>query len=288
MRSQRRIYAGVVGLKASLYALLFLLCSMSPASVQALGDDTFTLSVGGSISRFDSDITVNGETRDNNASIDIENDLGQEDDVDFVSVRALWRFAERHRLSVEYSPFSRESSTVLDRDFEFEDTVINAGANVTTDSRFYIYDVNYIYSLYKSQSMEVGVSAGVYWVDLDFDVQASGVISDSDGSAEFQNNYRDSVSSDMPLPLFGLYFDHEFAPGWQLRAAGRYFEADIDDYDGRITSMLVGVEYNVWKPLSIGVSATHFDLDVGADKDRFRGEFGWRYSGGQLYLKTQF
>lgn len=270
------------------YIVIMLVCSMTPANVYALGDDTVTFSVGGSISTFDSEITVDGEARDNNASIDIEDDLGQDEDVNFLTLRALWRFADRHRLSVEYSPFSRESSTVLERQFEFEDTVINTGANISTDSDFSIYDVNYIYSVHKSENVEIGLSAGIYWMDLSFEIEASGIITDSEGNTEFQNNYSDGVSSDMPLPLLGIYFDYEFAPRWELRAAGRYFEADIDNYDGSITSLLVGVEYNVWKSLSLGVSATHFDLDVGADKDSFRGEFGWRYTGGQLYLKAQF
>lgn len=271
-----------------LYGLIFIICAMSPPKVYALGDDTFTFSVGGSISTFDSEITVDGEARNNNASIDIEDDLGQDEDASFVALRALWRFADRHRLSVEYSPFSRESSTALERQFEFEDTVINTGANISTDTDFSIYDVNYIYSVHKSEHAEVGLSAGIYWMDLSFEIEASGVITDAEGNTEFQSNYSDGVSSDMPLPLLGIYFDYEFAPRWQLRAAGRYFEADIDDYDGSITSLLAGVEYNVWKSLSLGVSATHFDLDVGADKDSFRGEFGWRYTGGQLYLKAQF
>ncbi|WP_148862791.1 TonB-dependent receptor [Marinobacter fonticola] len=273
---------------ALFFTLIVLMLCLPPEKAYGLGEETLTLSVGGSISEFDSDISVDGKTRNNNASVDIENDLGQEEDVNFLALRAVWRIGKRHRLSVEYSPFSRESSTDLDRDFEFEDTVINAGASISTDTDFHIYDVNYIYSLYKTQNIEVGASAGVYWMDLAFDIKASGQISDSQGNTQFENDYRNGISSDMPLPLVGVYFDYEFAQRWQLRTAGRYFNANIDDYDGNITSLFVGVEYNVWKSLSLGVSATHFALDVGADKDNFKGEFEWSYSGAQLYFKAQF
>src|SRR6056297_2503909 len=181
-----------------LYPVLALILFQQAAHARAIGEERFTLSAGGSISKFNSDLKVNGKDRGNNAEVDVEDDLGQDEDVDFYALKAIWRFADRHRLSLEYSPFSRDSRTQLENEFEFEDTVISSGSAISTYSDFAIYDVNYIYSFYKSSDMEIGVSGGIYWIGLDFDVQASGFIEDENGDIAFDDNYSNSVSTDAP------------------------------------------------------------------------------------------
>jgi len=271
-----------------LYPVLALILFQQAAHARAIGEERFTLSAGGSISKFNSDLKVNGKDRGNNAEVDVEDDLGQDEDVDFYALKAIWRFADRHRLSLEYSPFSRDSRTQLENEFEFEDTVISSGSAISTDSDFAIYDVNYIYSFYKSSDMEIGVSGGIYWIGLDFDVQASGFIEDENGDIAFDDNYSNSVSTDAPLPLLGFYFDYQLSQRWELHSGARYFSAEIDDYDGYILSLLVGVEYSVLDNVSLGLSVSRFELDVKANEDSFNGEFGWEYSGAQLYLKALF
>lgn len=259
-----------------------------PASAHALGEETFSIATGGSITKFNSEIRVNGDVRDNNAKVDIEDDLGQNEDVDFVAIKAFWRFADRHRISLEFNPFSRSSRTTLDETFEFQDNAIQAGAALSTDSEFYIYDINYIYSFYQTPEMEIGISGGIYWMDLDFEVNASGYIEDENGSVSFDSDFEDSASADVPLPLLGFYFDYQLANNWQLHSSARYFSANIDNYEGSITSLLVAIDYTFWQTVALGLSVARFEIDAEADESNFTGEFGWQYSGAQLYLKAQF
>lgn len=258
------------------------------SNTQALGNDRFTLAAGSSITKFNSQIIINGDVQDNNTKVDLEDDLGQKENVDFLALKAYWRFADRHRISLEFNPFSRDNHNTLDKNFDFEDNSIQAGASISTESNFAIYDINYIYSFYQTPDMEIGVSGGIYWMDLEFEISASGFIEDENGVVTFDDSFKDNVSADVPLPLVGFYFDYQLAEHWELHSAARYFQANIDNYEGSITSLLVAIDYNIWKALSIGLSVARFELDVETDESNFRGEFNWEYSGAQFYLKAAF
>lgn len=275
-------------LRCLLPSTLLTLLPMVSSDALALGDETFTLVVGGSLSQFNSEIMVNGKVRDNNARIDLEDDLDLDEDIDFVVAKAVWRFYDRHRISVEYNPFSRKSQVTLDEDLEFEDNVIHAGGDVSTESRFRIFDINYIYSFYQTPELEIGVSGGIYWVDFTFETNASAFIEDENGTLEYDDSYSNSVKSDLPLPLLGVYLNYQLAKNWELYSGLRYFDAEFDAYNGSIVNLVAGIDYSLMDHLAVGLSVASFDLKAGADENNFNGELGWEYSGAQLYLKLQY
>jgi len=175
---------------------------------------------------------VGSKKRQHNASIDLEDDLDLDDEVDITGFRFEWRFADNHRIGIDYLPLKRTANTRIDGDIEFEDDVIHADAQVYSESDSTIYDINYIYSVYKTPSMEVGLSAGLHWISFEFDVQASGFIQDENDDIEFDENYQNDAEANAPLPVFGVALNYMITPQWEFVTAARYLDVEVGDYSG--------------------------------------------------------
>lgn len=278
----------ITGLNTGLIALGLVLSCTYSTGVLAVGDETFRFDVGGSINQINSEVKINGKLRGNNAKIDLEDDLNFDDETTVYVINAAWRFADRHRLSLQYTPIDRDSSASASHDIEYKDTVIHTGGYISAESEVDIFDFNYIYSAYKGDNLEVGLSAGVYWISLDFTLEAQGLIEDENGVVEFQDDYKDSATADAPLPLLGVSLAYQLSKRWELSGSFRYFEADIGDYNGNIYSAQLRTDYFLTDNFTMGLSMGTFNLDVTADDKEWEGNFGWDYTALQLYLSARF
>lgn len=256
-------------------------------------NERFRMSAGSSINTFDSDLQLNSKTRKNNASISLEDDLKYNEDVSINFGRLYWRVADKHRISVEHLPLKRSTNARIDEDIDFEDDTILAGATIDSDFDTYITDINYIYSVYKSPKLEVGISGGIYWMDLDFSIGANGFIENSSGEVEFDEDYNNSADFGAPVPLLGVYVDYALTQNWFVGGGARYFtiptvEFGGTEYDGQIISLEIYTEYYVLKHLGLGTAVGYFDLSASAEGGSFRGDVDWGYSGIQAFVALKY
>ncbi|WP_101759521.1 hypothetical protein [Oceanicoccus sp. KOV_DT_Chl] len=258
--------------------------SSNPAS--ASGDETFVIDIGSSLNQFNSDIKVNGSSR--GTKIDLEDDLNFDDETNINVIKVAWRFADKHRLSMQYTPINRDSTAILDEDIEFQDTVIFADGVVTAKSEIDIFDINYTYSFYRSDKFEAGLSTGIYWLSLDFSLEASGLIMNEEGVVAIQDDYKNKVSAEAPLPLIGISATYQLGRNWDLAANLRYFEASIGDYNGDIYSAQIRTNYYVTNNIGLGLSLASFSLNVAADDPDWDGAFGWDFTALEAYLTMRF
>lgn len=251
-------------------------------------NDTFNFQLGASFQSLNSEVQVGSQTRSNTATINLEDDLDLEEDVNIVGFSFQWRFADNHRIGLNYLPLKRDADTRIDEQLQFEDEDILAGAQVDSKFTSTIYDINYLYSVYKTSSLEVGLSAGLHWISTEIELQASGFIQDESGNIEFDDNYQNDARANAPLPLFGVAVNYQVTPNWELIATARYLDVEVGDYSGRIVSAKVAADYYFTDHLGAGMSLGFFDLSAEADVSDFRGSFGWEYTGLQAYLTLRY
>jgi hypothetical protein len=270
------------------FLALIILC-ITALSAQADFDETYRLDVGGSIVSFDSKITINSRDDSIDKEIDFEDTLGFDSDVRLGFVKGSWRMANRHRLSLLYLPIRRTSEVTTNQDFVVNNNIIKAGAYVGASFKTQVFDIEYSYSYYKRPNLELGISAGIYWMNSLSELNAAGnVILEGSNTEEFRSNYKTNQRLVAPLPLFGLSASYEINPLWLVHANARYFDVTVSDIDGRIFSFNVKTEYFFTNNLALGASLTSFAVNVEHSGVVLLNTLQYEYDGIEAYLVLKY
>ena len=252
--------------------------------VQAALDELFRISFGASIERYNTEIKINSRDNSIGEGIDLENDIGFDPDVNAGWISGWYRVADNHRLKLTYTPIRSTESNQISDDIVIGGTTIKSGAALYWDSQIDIYDFSYIYSVYSKPNVELGLSAGLYWLRNSNEILASGeVIAEGDDEPIFKADYRASQKIQAPLPLIGIIFDYEIFPSWRTNASISFLSLTIDNIKGNILNAKIGTEYYFGQHWGVGASLGYFDLDVEINGLVFNNSFKWSHNGFQLY-----
>ena len=138
--------------------------------------------------------------------------------------RGDWRIADKHRLSLAYTQIDRSSELASQKDIELEGNTILAGASLSSSVKTHVFDIGYIYSFYKRPNIELGVTAGLYWMNSLAEVAGSGnVILEGDDQEQLVNSFSSSQRLIAPLPLLGITADYALNDKWIVRGTARFF-----------------------------------------------------------------
>ncbi len=265
----------------------FACVAASPA--RADFDETYRVTIGGLATDFDTELRVNSRDNSIDDKIDLEDDLGFDSLVQTAWIRGYWRMAPRHRLSLLYTRFSRSSDITTAKDIDIGGNVIKAGAYIGSSAKSHVFDIEYMYSFFKRPNIELGVTAGLYWMNTTFELTAAGeVVFEGETEPEFRTDYQANQRLIAPLPLIGLTLGYEFNDRWRLMAGARFFDVTISNIDGYIFSSNLKTEYYFTRHFGLGAALTAFNLSVKHNGVVFINTLSYEYSGLQLYLAYKY
>jgi hypothetical protein len=269
------------------YALLLIYVIASPA--WAAFDETYNLYVGGSVMKFDTTLRINSRDESIDEEIELEEGLGFDSRVRLGFIRGFWRMADRHRLSLIYAPIKRSSEFTTINDIDIGGNVIKAGAFIGTSVRTHVFDIEYLYSFFKRPNIEIGFTAGLYWMNSVAELAAAGeVIIEGESEPVFRSDYRADQRLIAPLPLIGLTAAYEINDNWRVNAAARFFDVTINDIEGYLAASSLGTEYYFTEHVGLGASLAWFDLRVRHNGVVFFNTFSYEYVGIQAYLAFKY
>lgn len=106
--------------------------------------------------------------------------------------------------------------------------------------------------------------------------------------AEIPGLARESASGILPMPMLGgvLKYSGPWLTEWTL--AADYSRININDVDGRVTSISLSVERPVVENLQIGLGYKCHDLSIKADRSNYDARLDQRLSAPYLYLNYVF
>ncbi len=222
----------------------------------------------------ETEIRVSSDTLGEGTLISFEDDLGLDEDEEVVRLGGYYRFKPRHRIEFNYFKISRDGKATILRDIQIDDTIFPAGSKVRTELDFTVFKTAYVYSFYQTPKLELGVSTALTIYEFDSDVLSplTRTQEDGDGTA--------------PFPTFGLRVKWPFKPKWTFGASWDYFEIDESDVEGQVIDILIGVEYQAWQKvgLGLGYNDVHIEAEDKEDKD----ELDWKYDGFFSYARYTF
>lgn len=252
-------------------------------------DERYSLTVGGSLTEFDTKLRINSRDESIDNEIDIEDELGFDSEVRLGWINGKWRIADRHRLSVLYIPIRRTTELTTSNDIDVGGNTIKAGAFLDSSVKTHVFDIEYIYSFFKHPDIEIGFTAGIYWMNSLAELTAAGeIVFEGEDVPEFRSDYEASQRLIAPLPLIGFTAGYELNPQWIATASARYLDVTISDIDGRILNLNLSTEYYFTKHVGAGVSLALFDVSVRHNGVVFYNTLTYEYSGLQAYLAFKY
>lgn len=252
-------------------------------------DERYRLEIGASVVTYDSKIRINSRDDSIDKEIDLEDDLGLDSDVQMGFIKGSWRMADRHRLTVLYVPVKRTTEKTTVGDIEIDGDVIRAGAQIGVSAKTHLFDIEYIYSFYKRPNLELGLSAGIYWMNSLTEVTAVGeVVYEGSDQGEYRTDFNSSQRLIAPLPLLGLSASYAITPDWLVHMYARYFDITFGDIHGRSVSLNLKTEYFFTDHLALGASLFAFGIDVEHSGVVTFNTINYSYDGLQVYLVVQY
>ena len=250
------------------------------------GDERFTIMLGAFLPAFRSKVQVDGEQTGTGDRLDLGNDLGVDQNTSGGWFGVEWRFAPRHRLGFTYSRFTLRGDRVIDRDLHIDDKVFPIGAELQSQLRLEILPITYSYSFLKRENDELAATVGLHWSRLSFRVEGSASLGARSGSNDA------SANVNVPLPLFGLRYDHRFSERWSAGASAAAFALQFGEstweFKGSLVSARLHGEYRFSRHFAAGAALDAFKVNADTKKNSWSGGFDYSYWGPQLYLTARF
>jgi hypothetical protein len=249
------------------------------------GGEKITLMLGAFLPSLSTRARVDGESSSGDR-VDLARDLGLDQDRVAAWVGAEWRFAPRHRVGFRYSRFTLSGEQTLDTSLRIDDEAFPAGASVSSRLRLEIVPLTYSYSVLKDARDELALSAGLHWSRISLRVEGSASLGTQDLSSDA------NAEANLPLPLLGLRYDHNFSPQWSAGGEIGVFALKSGrrsvGFESSLWSARMHVEYRFSRHFGIGAALDAFRARVDLSQDQWRGELENGYWGPQLYLTGRF
>lgn len=253
------------------------------AGESTVGMDTFRLNVGGFLPAIDSELSITSKNLNLGTIIDLEDDLGFDDDVTLAQVSGYWRFAKRHRLQAGYYSFDRDASKSITKEIYINDKRFAVGATLASNWEIDFIQASYAYSFLQSEKWELSASLGVYYLDTTITLSGNGSVSigEDEWSGTIQVTEEESIG--LPIPLLGLSAEYHITPKWRTRVGGRYFTLSIDEWSGHMLEATASLEFLFHKNFGIGTGYTYLDVEVERDREPRISDLNYTYGGVQIY-----
>lgn len=262
------------GLRGGAIALLITLV-VSP--VLAADDTKFSLSLGVFVTDRDSETRLNVSGGADGTPVDLEGELGLDTSDSVFRLDGFFRFNDRHRIDFSVFDLSRTGSRLIERDIDWQGTIYPVSALVESEFDLNIYKLAYTYSFMRRDKGYLGLTAGVYVADIGARLSAENIATGDGGAIT------------APLPVVGLRGEYHFAEKWSFRASGEFFALEYDAFNGSLTDLYVGIDYQLFEHMALGLGLNSVTMDIGIeDGAGLNADIDWNYDGGLLFFKFDF
>lgn len=245
-------------------------------------ENGFSLDLGVFFPDRELDLRVNGALDGINDEIDFDERLRLKKADDTFSAQLSWRFRGNWSVIGQHFSSSSGRAAVLEEDIEWGDVVFGAGSFAAIGEDFSLTRVLIGRHFDTDKGHEFGIGAGIHWLHIGAFIEGQILINGTPSSA------RRAVSEEAPLPNVGVWYDYSISPRWAFRSRFDLLSADVGDYDGVLVNGAVGVNFQAFEHIGVGLNYNYFELDIGIDKSNWRGNIEAVYDGVYLYASFYF
>ncbi len=262
--------------------VVIIMFAASQLQAEETSPDAFQLRVGGYLlAGQNTDIGVSKKGA--SVGINLQDLFNMETTTQVFRLDGYYRFTPKHAVEFSWYKINSSSQTDADINFTWDDQNISALGSLSTYFDTDIYKVNYVYSFYHNEKVELGLSAGLHITTLG--VGFSGNY-ETNGTAD---NSGEDVRVTAPLPVVGFRLKYNILPELSVKYAVDYFFLTFDNTTGTLTDSLLTVNYRITRHfgMGIGINSTRMRLETDAGEDS-RLNVSHDVAGGLIYGTLNF
>ena len=255
---------------AAIAALACVLALPDTANAQWT-DANFAFRIGGFFSQVDTKASANGNNGIIGTTLDFESDLGLHDTKTLPVIDLEWRFANNHRLTLNYLDLSRDATSTLKGSVTWQGQVYPVNTTVHSEFDSRILAFSYLWSFYHTPDTELAAGIGIHNANLKASLAAVGGTTGLTATRE--------ASGNAPLPIITFRAAQRFTPqiGGELRY--QWFGIKYGDYDGSLNVFNAAVSYYPWKNWGIEAGYNYSKYDIKVSSDKWNGEANYKFQG---------
>ena len=257
----------------------FPVCAQEQSDVHPYLADRFILQGGAFLPKLSLDIGVDGSVTGEHPPIDFEGGVGTTRDDEIFAAEFIWRFGDRWSFRSQHFQGGRNSTKVLEEDFEWEDAVFEQGSFVSGGTDLQITRFFFARDFSKSLQHEFGIGLGLHRMEFGASLTGDIVVN----GQQFIGETR-AVSAVAPLPNIGTWYAYSPSEKWVFDVRLDWLDASIGDYSGKLINFAAGANYQVLKHVGIGLKYQTFSLKFDIDKTDWHGSLKLAYEGLYFYL----
>lgn len=231
------------------YARLFFSFFLLGSSLFAAATDKWKVEAGGMfVTNFDTDVRLSEKGVPVGAVINTKDQLGLETDTVSYRVDGYYRFNDHHRIEASYYGVRSNGNKVLNHDIDWDGETISAGATTDTYFDMDIFKINYAYSFYHNDRVELSLTAGLHVTAIALGLNAKGTI-----NGVTNEIYSKDSSVTAPLPIFGFRGQYTIIPDTLfVQYAAQYFYLQFEVFQGSLVTNTMSLEYRFTDHIGAG------------------------------------
>ncbi len=200
------------------------------------------------------------------AVLNLQDILGMKTDTEILRVNALYKFNAKHKVEFSYYNLKNSSHKETEKTFDYNGQTIAAGASLNTKFQTEIYKLNYIYSAYQTNKLNLSFRAGLHVTGISTSIK--GKFGVNQNSETLQDS---AISITAPLPVIGLGLEYKMSNQFSLNYTIDYFFVSYEDISGSMTDTILSLDYkyNHYVGLGVGFNNTKTRVEAQSDASTF-------------------
>jgi len=262
---------------SAFFLSLLLLSSTLTAEVK----DEWKINIGGMfVTNFETEMQLTPKNLPISARINTTDQLGMNTETSVLRLDGYYRFNDVHSIDFSYFSANSDGNRVINEDIEWDGSTISAGATVTSYFDMDVYKINYGYSFYHNEKVELMLTAGLHITSIDMGLHASGVV---DGNST--NSFSSANGATIPLPVVGFTGEYTIIDKVLFVSYKTdYFILDYDGVQGSLISNALNLEYRFVDHVGVGLGYNSNQIYLSAEDGDTKLEVTNNLSGVLLYL----
>ena len=212
------------------------------------------------------------------------------DDLGIDDRHTSWLFEYRHRFNNAWSvnfaayEFSNERRSRAESDFNYDGVDFAAGVGINSELTIRTYILDAMYSVYRTDSTEVDIGAGIHLLDNEASIQ---LIAGVDGELVAETEQaRATVLA--PLPNVRASVFHAFNDDWSVHATMGWLSAKIYNIDGDFAYLNIRGQYQFSEHWGLSLGYKFLEVDVVESLDNGLNGFDLSFDGVTAAISYDF
>jgi hypothetical protein len=265
-----KVLSSLVLTSAALFALSPALAADEPAKKEKpLERENIYIQIGAFVIG-NTNTLMGAENSGLGAYLDTNQLLDMESSVTVARLDGYWRFTPNQRLEFAYYNINRTGTKILDQNIEWNGEVFAIGSNVNSDLKTTTYKLNYSWSFYRNEKVDLGIGAGLHVTQIDASLDGTAYTNPSDPNdpaTEYVGAQTVKVLA--PLPVVGFRISYNITDRLRIRGSTDIFALKFDGNKGNFRDTSLGLDWRFSKHVGVGGSiiSDNLYLEATADND---------------------